>query len=72
MANSTIAQQGDTLSAICWRHYGRTSGGIVEKVLEANPGLALAGPVLPHGTRVTLPELQVAAAASLPQIQLWT
>lgn len=71
MAESTIARQGDTLSAICWRHYGRTEG-VVERVLEANPGLALAGPVLPHGTRVTLPDLPAAAASSAQLIHLWT
>lgn len=50
-----IAQQGDTLDTLCWRHYGRTAG-VVEAVLEANPGLADLGPILPHGQRVTLPE----------------
>lgn len=70
MADSTIAQQGDTLASICWRHYGRTAG-VVEPVLEANPGLALSGPILPHGTRVTLPELPAAAASSAQLIQLW-
>ena len=32
------ALQGDTLDAICARYYGRTEG-VVETVLEANPGL---------------------------------
>lgn len=70
MADFAIAQQGDTLAVICWRNYGRTEG-VVEHVLEANPGLALAGPVLPHGTRVTLPELPTAAASSAQLIHLW-
>ncbi|SEJ71596.1 P2-like prophage tail protein X, partial [Azotobacter beijerinckii] len=50
------------------RHYGRTAG-VVEAVLEANPGLADLGPILPHGQRVTLPE-----QAPQPQtqtVQLW-
>ena len=68
----THAQQGDTLAVICWRHYGRTDGGVVERVLDANPSLANAGPVLPHGTRVALPELPPAAASSAQLIQLWT
>ena len=29
--------QGDTVDALCWRHYGRTDG-TVETVLEANTG----------------------------------
>ena len=32
------ALQGDTLDAMCARYYGRTVG-VVETVLEANPGL---------------------------------
>lgn len=62
------AAQGDTLDLICWRHYGRTTG-VVEQVLEANPGLARLGPILPHGTLVQLPEI-----ATQPQrqtVQLW-
>ncbi|SER25849.1 P2-like prophage tail protein X [Azotobacter beijerinckii] len=65
---AVIAHQGDTLDALCWRHYGRTAG-VVEAVLEANPGLADLGPILPHGQRVTLPE-----QAPQPQtqtVQLW-
>lgn len=66
---STVrAAQGDTLDLICWRHYGRTAG-VVEQVLEANPGLARLGPILPHGTLVQLPEI-----ATQPQrqtVQLW-
>lgn len=54
---TVIADQGETLSAICWRNYGTTAGGIVEQVLEANPGLAGLGPLLPMGTLITLPEL---------------
>lgn len=52
---SVIANQGDTVDAICWRYYGRTAG-VTEAVLAANPGLADLGPVIPHGTAVTLPD----------------
>ncbi|OCJ24576.1 tail protein X [Serratia sp. 14-2641] len=44
-----IALQGDTLDALCHRHYGRTEG-VVEAVLLVNPGLAEVGVILPHGT----------------------
>ncbi|WP_312679213.1 tail protein X, partial [Escherichia coli] len=33
------AMQGDTLDALCARYYGRTEG-VVETVLQANPGLS--------------------------------
>ncbi|MDN0081604.1 tail protein X [Crenobacter sp. SG2305] len=51
-----IAHQGDTVDALCWRHYGRTAG-VTEAVLAANPGLADFGAILPHGTAVDLPDL---------------
>lgn len=52
---AVIASQGDTVDAICWRYYGRTAG-VTELVLVANPGLADLGPIIPHGTPVTLPD----------------
>lgn len=63
-----IAQQGDTLDVICVRYYGR-SQGVFEAVLAANPGLADEGPLLPHGTKITLPEVQ--SAATTESVNLW-
>ncbi|MCW2484745.1 tail protein X [Candidatus Symbiopectobacterium sp. NZEC127] len=63
-----IAQQGDTLDALCYRHYGRTRGA-VEAVLSVNPGLADYGTILPHGTAVTLPN--IATAPVRESVQLW-
>ena len=60
---------GDSVDAICWRYYGRQAGA-VERVLDANPGLAAAGPVLPEGMEVVLPELD----PELPEastVSLW-
>ncbi|MCQ2035168.1 tail protein X [Stutzerimonas kunmingensis] len=66
---SLRAQQGDTVDAICWRHYGRTAG-VVEQVLDANPGLADLGPVIPHGTLIHLPE-QAVRAEQRQVVNLW-
>lgn len=63
-----IAQQGDTLDAVCYRHYGRTAG-VVEAVLLANPGLADKGAILPHGTAIMLPVM--ATAPVTETVQLW-
>lgn len=63
------AHQGDTLDAICWRYYGRTAG-VVEQVLEANPGLASLGPVLPIGTEVSMPAAPV-QATQRDVVNLW-
>lgn len=63
------AHQGDTVDAICWRYYGRTAG-VVEQVLEANPGLADLGPVLPNGTLITMPAAST-QAAQRQVVNLW-
>ena len=51
------SKDGDVVDAIAWRHYGRQDQGVVEAVLNANPGIADAGPVLPAGLRIRLPVL---------------
>jgi len=63
------ARQGDMVDAICRRVYGDESG-FVEAVLDANPGLAALGPMLPGGTEVTLPELNPEPAKA-PLVTLW-
>lgn len=55
MATTLRTVQGDTVDAICWRHYGRTAA-VTEAVLEANHGLADLGPVIPQGTLVLMPD----------------
>ncbi|MFB4401232.1 tail protein X [Pseudomonas inefficax] len=69
MAEQKRTQQNDTVDALCWRHYGRTAG-VVEAVLEANPGLATRGAILPAGLLVNLPELQT-AAPDRQVVSLW-
>ncbi|WP_433589659.1 tail protein X [Pseudomonas koreensis] len=69
MAVSIRVKQNDTVDALCWRHYGRTAG-VTEAVLEANPGLADHGPILPKGLLVQMPEAQ-AAAQQRKTVHLW-
>ena len=64
-----ITQQNDTVDALCWRHYGRTEG-TVEAVLEANPGLAELGAMLPLGTAIDLPEIETIESVA-PLLQLF-
>ena len=61
--------QGDTVDAIAWRYYGRTAG-VVEQILQANPGLADQGPVLANGTLVNLPTAP-AAPENTKALNLW-
>lgn len=56
-----IASEGDTVDLIAWRIYGTQEARVVERLLEANPGLADYGPQLPAGTLLTIPELDTAA-----------
>lgn len=65
------ALQGDTLDMLCQRHLGRTAG-VVEDALEANPGLAALGPVLPMGAVVELPDVDANdSAPTRTLVQLW-
>ncbi|NVZ96767.1 tail protein X [Pseudomonas sp. B6001] len=69
MPVAVCANQNDTVDALCWRHYGRTAG-VTEAVLEANPGLADHGPILPQGLVVNMPEVQ-ASAPQRQMVNLW-
>jgi phage tail protein X len=66
-----VAQQGETLDAVCWRVLGQTAG-VSEQAYDLNPGLAALGPVLPGGTRIVLPDL-VATTAPVRRetVKLW-
>ena len=64
-AYRTIA--GDVLDAVCFDHYGRQDQ--VERVLDANPGLAARGPVYPAGILIELPEAPETPVRS--PLKLW-
>lgn len=66
------AQQGDNLDLLLWREAGL---GPAEwtRVLDANPGLADAGTILPLGKVVIVPASAAPRSARvLPLIQLWS
>ncbi|WP_330927074.1 tail protein X [Candidatus Sororendozoicomonas aggregata] len=60
-------RDGDMLDQICLAHYGRVD--VIEKVLEANPSLAEAGPVLRAGLIINLPEISLPGPTT--DINLW-
>lgn len=66
--DTVIAQQGDTLDLICYRHYGYT-GGVTEAVLKVNPGIAELGSQLPIGQKIVLPSFQTQRTKTT--IKLW-
>lgn len=60
MATIYRTREGDVIDEICWRHYGRENA--VTSVLDANPGLADLGAILPSGIEITLPDLPTSVA----------
>ena len=69
MAEIYTTRDGDTVEYVAWKYYGRQDGRIVEKVLEANPGIGDPGAVLPYGVAVTLPEIDTSARED--GVKLW-
>lgn len=68
MAQITIRTiGGEMLDAITHKHY-KGRAGATEAVLDANPGLARIGPVLPAGVEIVLPDLP---EAKPQEIKLW-
>jgi len=65
-----LSKEGDSVDRIVWKHYEREGAGLVELVLEANPGIADLGPVLPMGTRVVLP--RVPDRKLVEVVRLWS
>lgn len=61
-------RRGDMLDWICHQHYGQRPKA-VEAVLEANPGLARYGPILPAGLVIDLPDLGPSEQKN--RIRLW-
>lgn len=49
-------KQPEMLDAICARVYDNRPDAL-QLVLDANPGLARLGPIIPKGTLIHLPEL---------------
>lgn len=47
---------GDVLDAVIHDAYGQCTDSQLRAVLNANPGLANKGPILPSGLRINLPD----------------
>ncbi|MFC0685080.1 MULTISPECIES: tail protein X [Sphingomonadaceae] len=66
------AKAGDKLDLLLWRDAGLGIADLA-RVLDANPGLADLGPILPLGTVVIVPASADAGTAQvLPLVQLWS
>lgn len=71
-ARRLTAKQGDKLDLLLWREAALGPADLT-RVLDANPGLADLGAILPLGTVVIVPAAaqSPAAARALPLTQLW-
>ncbi len=69
--NTYISKEGDTADLVAFNYYGSTQGRIVERLLDANPGLADYGPQLPAGVRIALPEMNAQETAQGKGLKLW-
>lgn len=64
------SHQHDTLDALIYRHCG-IQPGLLEQLYDRNPGLADAGPTLPTGTAIVLPDVLLPAETTTPPVSLW-
>ncbi|WP_278984635.1 tail protein X [Sphingobium yanoikuyae] len=74
MAASSIltARSGDKLDLMLWRDLGLGPEHLT-RVMDANPGLADLGEILPLGTVVTVPTIaSPQITPTRPLIQLWS
>jgi phage tail protein X len=67
-----VAGDGVSVDLLVWRKYRRPMPGLVERVLDINPGLAALGPILPVGTLVKLPTVKPPPVPELAVVRLWT
>lgn len=64
-----ITRDDDTADLICFRYYGTTAALVVERMIDANPGLSARGPLLPSGVTVQLPEIDTTETKQ--GVKLW-
>lgn len=71
-ASILTAKSGDKLDLMLWRDLGLGPEHLT-RVMDANPGLADLGGVLPLGTIVTVPTIAAPnTTPTRPLIQLWS
>lgn len=63
------SKQGDTVDSIAWDIYERQEPQLIAGILDANPGLAEFGPLLPAGLRLAIPDAP--AAETVAGVRLW-
>ncbi len=67
----TVSAENLTVSLIVWRRFRRHMPGLVERVLDSNPGLSAHGPYLALGTTLILPIDPPPAIVTTPIVNIW-
>jgi phage tail protein X len=67
----TVRGEGLTVDLILWRKYGLRGRSLLEVTLDANPGLGKLGPVLPLGTRFSIPDLPPQTTPTVARVSLF-
>ena len=60
---------GETLSGIIFRYYGKVNENLLEQVFNMNPNLSRYSLVLPQGVIIILPE--ITNSPEIQPIPLW-
>ena len=70
----TITIQGEAITAslLVWRRFKAPMPGLVERLYEINPRLALVGPFLPVGTVISLPIPAPRKEPDVTPVRLWS
>ena len=66
-----VAGEDISVDLLIWRKYKRPMPGLLEQVLDINPGLAALGPILPIGTVVKFPNVKPPTVTELAVVRLW-
>lgn len=68
----TVETEGVTVSLLVWRRFRRPMPGLVERILDTNPGLAALGDFIPPGTVVNIPVPAAQKQVSdITPVRLW-
>ncbi len=71
MERYVLDGDGLPIDLIVWRRYHRKTPGLVEAILDLNPGLADLGPLLPRGTVINIPIDKPNTPRQVQLIRLW-
>ncbi len=69
----TVKAEGLTVALLVWALLRRQPPGLVERILDINPGLADLGPILPVGTKIVIPmdEIDLTRTVAPAVVRLW-